>query len=139
MQKHTLKDNLLTVLLGITLFLIVVSLMAVFGGLTMKLFGFKYYSFWGLILYFIIVAVVSLPFDLVIMAVPKAMMDAGRISKTGAMVSQFILDTGFSFGAFYVVDIFMESVDATIVSIIVVSMIFAMFGVVELANMSKNK
>ncbi len=137
MKNQNSKINFMSVLLFIGMFFIVVALMAVFGGLIMKPFGFRYQTFWSLILYFTVVAIITLPFDLVIMNVPKTMMKLGKITKVSAMITQFIMDMLFSCAGFYVADLFMDDVTASLESIFVVSALFAILGVVEMAKLHK--
>ena len=95
----------------------------------MRLLGFEYESVGGFILYFIIAAIVSYPMNLVAGAFPKALLNLDRITREMAVCMYVLLDTITTFFGFYIVDYFMPSVSANTISLIVLALVFALFGI----------
>ena len=94
----------------------------------MRLLGFEYESVGGFILYFIIASIVSYPMNLVAGAFPKALLNLDRITREMAVCMYVLLDTITTFFGFYIVDYFMPSVSANTISLIVLALVFALFG-----------
>ena len=95
----------------------------------MRLLGFEYESVGGFILYFIIALIVSYPMNLVAGAFPKALLNLDRITREMAVCMYVLLDTITTFFGFYIVDYFMPSVSANTISLIVLALVFALFGI----------
>ena len=95
----------------------------------MRLLGFEYESVGGFILYFIIASIVSYPMNLVAGAFPKALLNLDRITREMAVCMYGLLDTITTFFGFYIVDYFMPSVSANTISLIVLALVFALFGI----------
>ena len=95
----------------------------------MRLLGFEYESVGGFILYFIIASIVSYPMNLVAGAFPKALLNLDRITREMAVCMYVLLDTITTFFGFYIVDYFMPSVSANTISLIVLALVFAHFGI----------
>ena len=95
----------------------------------MRLLGFEYESVGGFILYFIIASIVSYPMNLVAGAFPKALLNLDRITREMAVCMYVLLDTITTFFGFYIVDYFMPSVYANTISLIVLALVFALFGI----------
>ena len=95
----------------------------------MRLLGFEYESVGGFILYFIIASIVSYPMNLVAGAFPKALLNLDRITRQMAVCMYVLLDTITTFFGFYIVDYFMPSVSANTISLIVLALVFALFGI----------
>ena len=95
----------------------------------MRLLGFEYESVGGFILYFIIASIVSYPMNLVAGAFPKALLNLDRITREMAVCMYVQLDTITTFFGFYIVDYFMPSVSANTISLIVLALVFALFGI----------
>ena len=95
----------------------------------MRLLDFEYESVGGFILYFIIASIVSYPMNLVAGAFPKALLNLDRITREMAVCMYVLLDTITTFFGFYIVDYFMPSVSANTISLIVLALVFALFGI----------
>ena len=95
----------------------------------MRLLGFEYESVGGFILYFIIASIVSYPMNLVAGAFPKALLNLDRIAREMAVCMYVLLDTITTFFGFYIVNYFMPSVSANTISLIVLALVFALFGI----------
>ena len=95
----------------------------------MRLLGFEYESVGGFILYFIIASIVSYPMNLVAGAFPRALLNLARITRKMAVCMYVLLDTITTFFGFYIVDYFMPSVSANTISLIVLALVFALFGI----------
>lgn len=107
----------------------IISVIAIFGGAIMKIFGFKYNSIGSIILYFIIITIVGFPVDIFIQAFPKALVSIGKIKENTGKVLFVILDTIGTCIVMAIVDYFMKSVSATDLAILVVSFITAIFSI----------
>ena len=119
-------------LIGSLLIIAVLSIFAVFSSAVMHLLGFAYESIGSFILYFIIAAIVSYPMNLIAGALPQALLNLDRITRGMAVCLYVLLDTATTFCGFYIVDAFMPSVSANTVSLVVLALVFALFGVTDI-------
>ena len=122
------KDKIITFIICGTIFIGMLSIIALVSGTVMKLFGFQYESIGSIILFFIIATIMSFPLNLIAGALPKALYELERISKLDALILYLTLDTiATSFGL-KIVDYYMSSVSATTLSIVVISFLLALPG-----------
>lgn len=126
------REKIITFILGAVLIIAVLSIIAIFSGAIMRLLGFEYESVGGFILYFIIASVVSYPINLIAGALPKALLNLDRITGEIAVCMYVLLDTIATFYGFYIVDYFMPSVSANTISLIVLALVFALFGISDI-------
>ena len=103
----------------------------------MKIFGFEYESIGSIILFFVIATIISYPFSLIAEVLPKVLLSFGKLPKQMAILFYIILDTFATFYGLRVVDYFMQSVSATDISIIIVSLILALFGINDVDKKTK--
>ena len=122
------KEKIITSIICGTIFIGMLSIIALVSGTVMKLFGFQYESIGSIILFFIIATIMSFPLNLIAGALPKALYELERISKLDALILYLTLDTiATSFGL-KIVDYYMSSVSATTISIVVISFLLALPG-----------
>ena len=126
------REKIITFILGALLIIVVLAIIAIFSGAIMRLLGFEYESVGGFILYFIIASVVSYPINLIAGALPKALLNLDRITREIAVCMYVLLDTIATFYGFYIVDYFMPSVSANTISLIVLALVFAIFGISDI-------
>ena len=126
------REKIITFIMCSVLIIAVLSIIAIFSGAIMRLLGFEYESVGGFILYFIIASVVSYPMNLVAGALPKALLNLDRITREMAVCMYVLLDTVTTFCGFYIVDYFMSSVSANTISLIVLALVFALFGISDI-------
>ena len=126
------REKIITFILGALLIIVVLAIIAIFSGAIMRLLGFEYESVGGFILYFIIASVVSYPMNLVAGALPKALLNLDRITREIAVCMYVLLDTIATFYGFYIVDYFMPSVSANTISLTVLALVFALFGISDI-------
>ena len=126
------REKIITFILGALLIIVVLAIIAIFSGAIMRLLGFEYESVGGFILYFIIASVVSYPINLIAGALPKALLNLDRITREMAVCMYVLLDTIATFYGFYIVDYFMPSVSANTISLIVLALVFALFGISDI-------
>ncbi len=126
------REKIITFIFGALLIIIVLAIIAIFSGAIMRLLGFEYDSVGGFILYFIIASVVSYPINLIAGALPKALLNLDRITREIAVCMYVLLDTIATFYGFYIVDYFMPSVSANTISLIVLALVFALFGISDI-------
>ena len=131
------KEKLITFLLCGLLFVGVLSIIALLGGAIMKIFGFEYESIGSIILFFVIATIISYPFSLIAEVLPKVVLSFGKLPKQMSILFYIILDTFATFYGLRVVDYFMQSVSATDISIIIVSLILALFGINDVDKKTK--
>lgn len=103
----------------------------------MKIFGFEYESIGSIILFFVIATIISYPFSLIAEVLPKVVLSFGKLPKQMVILFYIILDTFATFYGLRVVDYFMQSVSATDISIIIVSLILALFGINDVDKKTK--
>ena len=126
------REKIITFILGALLIIVVLAIIAIFSGAIMRLLGFEYESVDGFILYFIIASVVSYPINLIAGALPKALLNLDRITREIAVCMYVLLDTIATFYGFYIVDYFMPSVSANTISLTVLALVFALFGISDI-------
>ena len=126
------REKIITFIFGALLIIIVLAIIAIFSGAIMRLLGFEYESVGGFILHFIIASVVSYPINLIAGALPKALLNLDRITREIAVCMYVLLDTIATFYGFYIVDYFMPSVSANTISLIVLALMFALFGISDI-------
>lgn len=126
------REKIITFILGALLIIVVLAIIAIFSGAIMRLLGFEYESVGGFILYFIIASVVSYPINLISGALPKALLNLDRITREIAVCMYVLLDTIATFYGFYIVDYFMPSVSANTISLTVLALVFALFGISDI-------
>ena len=126
------REKIITFILGALLIIVVLAIIAIFSGAIMRLLGFEYESVRGFILYFIIASVVSYPINLIAGALPKALLNLDRITREIAVCMYVLLDTIATFYGFYIVDYFMPSVSANTISLTVLALVFALFGISDI-------
>ena len=126
------REKIITFIFGALLIIIVLAIIAIFSGAIMRLLGFEYESVGGFILYFIIASVVSYPINLIAGALPKALLNLDRITREIAVCMYVLLDTIATFYGFYIVDYFMPSESANTISLIVLALVFALFGISDI-------
>ena len=126
------REKIITFILGALLIIVVLDIIAIFSGAIMRLLGFEYESVGGFILYFIIASVVSYPINLIAGALPKALLNLDRITREIAVCMYVLLDTIATFYGFYIVDYFMPSVSANTISLTVLALVFALFGISDI-------
>lgn len=126
------REKIITFILWALLIIVVLAIIAIFSGAIMRLLGFEYESVGGFILYFIIASVVSYPINLIAGALPKALLNLDRITREIAVCMYVLLDTIATFYGFYIVDYFMPSVSANTISLTVLALVFALFGISDI-------
>ena len=126
------REKIITFIFGALLIIIVLAIIAIFSGAIMRLLGFEYESVGGFILYFIIASVVSYPINLIAGALPNALLNLDRITREIAVCMYVLLDTIATFYGFYIVDYFMPSVSANTISLTVLALVFALFGISDI-------
>ena len=130
------KEKFKTFIMCSTIFLVVLSIIALISGSIMKIFGFQYKSIGNIVLFFIIATIMSFPLNLIASAFPKALLKLGKINRQTAFIIYLILDTiATSFGLL-VVDYYMPTVSATNISIIIISLLFAFMGKDDFKNVN---
>lgn len=107
----------------------IISVIAIFGGAIMKLFGFKYNSIGSIILYFIVVTIVGFPVDIILRVFSKVLISIGQLNKNTGKILFVVLDTIGTCIVMAIVDYFMKSVSATDLAILVISFIIAIFSI----------
>ena len=105
----------------------IVSVVAIFGGALMKMFGFTYQSVGSIIMFFVISGILAFPLELFVKAVPKVLFSHfKKINEFEAKIMFVVLDTILAMIMFLLVDYFMQSVSATPISLFVVSLVMSL-------------
>lgn len=131
-NKRILKDvfdSLVVFLIAVILFIGAIALLCVFGGEIMSCFGFTYSSVRSVIGFFVIGAIISWPISLAAEAIPKVLCyDKKLIKKWQAVIMYVVLATFATALGLFVVDSHTTKVVANQPSIIVVSLLLALFN-----------
>lgn len=128
------KEKFKTFIMCSTIFLAVLSIIALISGSIMKIFGFQYKSIVNIVLFFIIATIMSFPLNLIAGAFPKALLKLGKINRQTAFIIYLILDTIATNFGLLVVDYYMPTLSATNISIIIISLLFAFMGKDDFKN-----
>lgn len=105
----------------------IVSVVAIFGGALMKLFGFTYQSVGSIIMFFVISGILSFPVELLVKAIPKVLfLHFKKINEFEAKIMFVLLDSILAMIIFSLVDYFMQSVSATSISLFVISLVMSL-------------
>ena len=117
----------------------IISLIALFGGALMKMFGFTYQSVGSIILFFVISGILAFPIELFVKSIPKVLFSHfKKINAFEARTMFVVLDTFLSVVMFSLVDYFMKSVSATPVSIFVVSLAMSLLCMNDVIDNNDN-
>lgn len=116
--------------------MIVLSIIALFSGAIMKIFGFEYHSIGSIVLFFIIATCISFPLSLLVEAFPKVLLSMSKLSLLAAKTLFIVLDTFVTFWGLKITDYYMQSVSAKDISIFVVSLIFALLCMNDIGKSS---
>lgn len=115
--KNTL-GNFVGFLIMIGIIVAIISLVAVFGGALMTMFGFTYQSVGSIILFFAVSGILAFPIELFVKAIPKVLFSHfKKINAFEAKVIFVVLDTTLSMIMLSLVDYYMKNVSATSVSL----------------------
>ena len=128
MEKiKAILSKLIGSLIIVGIIVAIISLLALFGGALMKMFGFTYQSVGSIILFFVISGILAFPIELFVKAIPKVLfLHFKKISGLEAKIMFVVLDTFLSMAMFSMVDYFMKSVSATPTSLFVVSLVMSL-------------
>ena len=110
------------------LVLSVVAVIVLIDAGVLHLLGVRYTSLGGLMGYVLTAAVIGLPLELFTNGLAKALYKLGKVTRRQANLFFIPLDTLCSFFIFWLVDVFMDSVTATSLSILVLALIFALLS-----------
>lgn len=122
------REKMKTFIICGTIFIGMLSIIALVCGAIMRFFGFQYESVGSIVLFFTIATIISYPLNLVAGALPKALYELKRISKLCALVLYLILDITATSLGLIAVDYCMSSVSATTTSIVIISFLLALPG-----------
>ena len=129
-NKRILKDvldSLAVFLIAVCLFIGVISLLCVFGGEIMRVFGFQYSSVRSVVGFFVIGAIISWPISLAAEAIPKVLcFDKKVLHRWQAVIVYIALATFATSVGLFVVGSHTTKVVANRPSIIVVSLLLAL-------------
>lgn len=122
-------DSLVVFVFAVALFIGAITLMSIFGGEIMRFFGLRYSSVQSLVLFFVIGSIISWPVSLAAEAIPKVLFfDKKLIRKWQAVVLYVVLATIATAIGLTIVDQHTTRVVANRTSIVVISLIFALFN-----------
>ena len=114
-------------LIIVGIIVVIISLIALFGGALMKVFGFTYQSIGSILMFFVISGILVFPMELSVKAIPKVLFSYfKKLNEFEAKILFVVLDTVLSMAMFSLVDYFMKSVSATLVSLFAVSLFMSL-------------
>ncbi len=117
----------------------IISLIALFGGALMKVFGFTYQSIGSILMFFVISGIIAFPMELFVKAIPKVLFSYfKKLNEVEAKILFVVLDTVLSMTIFSLVDYFMKSVSTTPVSLFVVSLIMSLLCMNDVTENKNN-
>lgn len=134
-MKVNLKKYITSIIgygLVVAIIIVIVSVIAIFGGSIMTMFGFEFTSVKSIILFFIVVSILGFPLEILAKSLPKVMLSLNKISLPKAKILFVIMDTCSTAITMKIVDNKMDGVSATNLSILVISFIFAILSISDL-------
>ena len=123
------SNKLFGYLLGAAVVFGVIAFIALGGGMVMSVFGFEFASAGSVILFFLASSAISYPLARLMTQIPRVMCIDGRITKGAAMALYIALGTVANAVCFFALDKLMENISATFPAILVISVLFSLFGV----------
>lgn len=125
------RDKMIEVIMALFLLLGGISIFAIFAGVLMSIFGLQYESMKSFILYFVIAAILQYILNIVLgilygIVVNRLGLSDG-LNQTSWKWSLVCLDIASSIFSFTLVDHCMQSVSATPISILIVSVISGLY------------
>ncbi len=131
--------NFVGYLIIVGIIVAIVSVLAIFGGALMKIFGFTYQSVGSIILFFALTGILAFPIELFVKAIPKVLYS--HFKKINVFEAKFmfiVLDTSLSMIMLSLVDYYMKSVSATSGSLLVVSLVMALLSMNDVTESKDN-
>lgn len=108
--------------------LAIITVLALFGGVYMHLFGFQYESVASLVIYFIIISIISIPLESFANFLTEAMIHIGIVKKRYSLFYIFI-DVCSCFIVMQTVDYLMPSIVSTKLSFILFALTMSLITV----------
>lgn len=105
----------------------------------MKLFGFQYNSVWNVIIFFLVVALIGIPTELLAFAIPKTLLSLNKINIKSARIFFILLDTISTMVIMSLVNYFMDSVLAPDMAIFVIDFIIAITSIKDLEKCNEDR
>lgn len=131
--------NFVGYLIIVGIIVAIVSVLAIFGGALMKIFGFTYQSVGSIILFFALTGILAFPIEVFVKAIPKVLYS--HFKKINVFEAKFmfiVLDTSLSMMMLSLVDYYMKSVSATSGSLFVVSLVMALLSMNDVTESKDN-
>lgn len=131
--------NFVGYLIIVGIIVAIVSVLAIFGGALMKIFGFTYQSVGSIILFFALTGILAFPIEVFVKAIPKVLYS--HFKKINVFEAKFmfiVLDTSLSMIMLSLVDYYMKSVSATSGSLFVVSLVMALLSMNDVTESKDN-
>lgn len=125
-------EKIITFLLFVVLYVGVVSVIALVCGVIIRFLGFEYKSIGSIILFFLISTIITYPVSMIAEMLPKVLLSFDKISRKSAILLYVILDTIATALGLIIIDYFMESVSATVLSIIIIALLLSLIGVKDI-------
>ena len=127
--RKDLVSSLAVFAIAVLLFIGFIVLLCIFGGEIMGMFGFTYCSTRSLMIFFVVGAIISWPISLAAEAIPNVLcFDKCVISKWQAVLMYIVLATFATAVGLFVVNAHMPDVTANRTSVLVVSLLLALFN-----------
>lgn len=119
--------KLIAYLVAVPFAVAVFSLLALFAGALMQMFGFTYQSVGSVVVFFLIFGILAFPTEWLVKAVSKVLFSHfKKIKEFEAWIMLVVLNTALSMVRLSLVDYFMESVSATPLSLFVISLVMSL-------------
>ena len=132
MKENKLIKDILGWGIIVIVILIIVSVIAIFAGVIMHFFGFRYNSVWDIIIFFLISTIISLPINFIAEGLPKALLKLKKLNLYSARIIFVLLDTIATAIGMTIVDHCMPNVSATDTSIFVIAFILAILSIKDI-------
>lgn len=120
------KNKFYSILAWIILIIIVIGILGLTGAgvaITLKLIGIQYRSIKDLIIFMIMLFIISIPLDILIQALPKALYKSKRIKEENILNIRYPLDFMGNLFAIIVIDSLIETVELSFIPTCLFSLI----------------
>ena len=130
LKMGKMKDFLIkgmAVIINVPITIAFFSLMALFAGGIMKMFGFTYESVGSVVIFFLISGILGYPLEVFAKAISNTLFSYFKITKeVEAWIILVVLKTAFAMIKLALVDYFMDGVSATLLAVFIISLLMSL-------------
>ena len=109
----------------------VLVFVAVLLCILLVIYGFQFASVWTAVVFAVLFCIISLPLEIFASAIPRSLLELGKLSNRAAPILFVVLDTAATLGVLMVLDYFMHDVSILLVSAFIIALVVALFSLTD--------